>query len=132
LADKMRAYNLQDEGHDTVNANLMLHLPADAREYALAALMLKDLHVEKVDIMTNNPDKIKGLRENGIQVVSRTSMVPQKWQKMIGSNGRSQTPSVDLQDMDVYLLTKINRMGHDLDVPDSIRQLSNDSADALE
>jgi len=120
LADKMRAYNLQDEGHDTVNANLMLHLPADAREYNLAALMLKDLHVDTVDIMTNNPDKIKGLTDNGIQVVSRKAMIPQKWQKMIHGT-RSQTPSQELQDMDVYLLTKINRMGHELDVPDAIR-----------
>ena len=70
LRDKLRAYNLQDEqGLDTVEANLRLGRGADERDYAVAARMLEDLGVESVNLITNNPSKIEGLRKLGIRVM---------------------------------------------------------------
>ena len=71
LYSKIQAYALQDQGHDTLDANLLLGLPADGREYDIAAEMLKDLGLTKIRLMTNNPLKIKGLQENGIIVKQR-------------------------------------------------------------
>lgn len=95
LLEKLRAYNLQDEGFDTVDANLMLGHEADARDYSLAALMLQDLGVTSVRLITNNPDKILALRSAGIEVTERVSLeVP---------------ANADNAD---YLLTKAQRMNH--------------------
>lgn len=95
LLEKLRAYNLQDEGFDTVDANLMLGHQADARDYSLAALMLQDLGVNSVRLITNNPDKILALRSAGIEVTERVSLeVPM---------------NADNAD---YLLTKAQRMNH--------------------
>lgn len=71
LANKIRAYRLQDEGRDTVEANLELGFPADARCYTVAAQMLHDLGVQCVRLMTNNPAKVEALERKGIQVVAR-------------------------------------------------------------
>lgn len=71
LANKIAAYRLQEKGLDTVEANLALELPKDARDYRAAAEMLGDLDVERILLMTNNPAKIEGLRENGIEVARR-------------------------------------------------------------
>lgn len=71
LLDKLRAYNLQDEGYDTVEANLLLGHQADEREYTAAAAILKDLDVASVRLLTNNPNKIDALRELGIAVEAR-------------------------------------------------------------
>ncbi len=71
LTDKIRAYVLQDQGHDTVEANLALGLPADRRDYRDAAVMLRDLGVRRVRLLTNNPAKIAGLEHHGITVVER-------------------------------------------------------------
>ncbi len=71
LANKVRAYRLQDEGRDTVDANLDLGLPPDGRDYRLAATILKQLEVACVRLMTNNPAKITALENAGIQVVAR-------------------------------------------------------------
>ena len=71
LLDKLRAYNLQDEGFDTVEANLRLGHEADERDYTVAALMLKDLGIRSVSLITNNPRKIKELRSLGIVVRQR-------------------------------------------------------------
>lgn len=71
LANKVRAYRLQDEGHDTVDANLELGLPSDSRDYLIAARILENLGVECVRLMTNNPAKIEALERSGIQVVAR-------------------------------------------------------------
>jgi 3,4-dihydroxy 2-butanone 4-phosphate synthase/GTP cyclohydrolase II len=71
LRDKLRAYNLQDEGMDTVDANLALGHQADARDYAVASLILKNLGISKISLLTNNPNKIEELQRLGIEVVER-------------------------------------------------------------
>ena len=71
LANKISAYALQEEGFDTVQANLALGLPEDGRDYHVAAEMLLDLGVHRAALLTNNPAKIEGLRSHGIEVVER-------------------------------------------------------------
>ena len=95
LHAKIQAYHLQDEGADTLDANLMLGLPADGRDYAIATDMLKSLGVAEVDLLTNNPEKVRHLEQHGIQVVHRTPLI-------VG---------VTEQNRD-YLATKGERMGH--------------------
>jgi GTP cyclohydrolase II len=95
LLQKLRAYNLQDQGHDTVDANLLLGHGADERDYALAARILEDLGVKSVLLMTNNPAKISALESEGIKVNSRIPL--------------EGTFNPDNQD---YLFTKARRMDH--------------------
>ncbi len=95
LANKIRAYALQEQGLDTVDANLALGLPADRRDYRLAAEMLRDLGIRSVTLLTNNPQKIRGLERHGILVLERLP-VPV-------------TPNCHNQ---FYLETKRRRMGH--------------------
>jgi GTP cyclohydrolase II len=71
LANKLRAYGLQEQGYDTFEANKLLGFQPDARDYGVAATMLRALGVGSVRLMTNNPSKISGLREHGIEVVGR-------------------------------------------------------------
>lgn len=99
LLDKLRAYNLQDQGYDTVDANLALGHEPDEREYGVAAQMLEDLGVRSIRLLTNNPAKIESLQALGISVSERVPVVGH----VNGSNHR-------------YLLTKANRMHHLLDV----------------
>lgn len=74
LLNKLKAYNLQDEGLDTVDANIHLgHLP-DEREYSVAALMLKDLQVDSIQLITNNPSKIDQLKRLGVRVEDRIAI----------------------------------------------------------
>lgn len=75
LHNKIRAYELQDKGMDTVQANHALGFPADLREYSVAAAMLKSLGVKSVVVLTNNPSKIAGLERSGISVHERISHV---------------------------------------------------------
>ena len=95
LLEKLRAYNLQDEGFDTVDANLELGHEADARDYSLAALILRDLGVPSVELITNNPLKINALEDLGISVTKRVSLD-------IAAN----------PDNASYLQTKAQRMNH--------------------
>lgn len=74
LLDKLRAYNLQDMGYDTVDANLMLGHQADARDYTVAALILQDLDIHSLRLLTNNPAKIAGLETHGLQVTQRVPL----------------------------------------------------------
>ena len=71
LTNKIRAYALQDQGHDTVDANLMLNLPADARRYDMCTIMLDHLKINQVKLVTNNPSKIAALKDLGIDVIDR-------------------------------------------------------------
>lgn len=89
LLDKIRAYNLQDLGHDTVTANLMLGHRADEREYGVAAEIMRDLGLAGDDVggkggirlLTNNPEKVEGLAKEGIKVKERVPMMPRDWQR---------------------------------------------------
>ena len=107
LLSKLRAYNLQDQGYDTVDANLALGHQADEREYSMAALILADLGVRSIRLLTNNPAKIESLRALGVKVTDRVPMPPQ----VTSENA-------------VYLTTKVRRMRHllNLDRPASSAQ----------
>lgn len=95
LINKLRAYSLQERGLDTVDANLALGLPADARDYAAAAGILGDLGVEKVRLLTNNTDKVNQLRALGLDIVEQVPLLVG-----VGPNNHQ------------YLETKRDRMGH--------------------
>ena len=69
LTNKIKSYALQDSGKDTVEANVSLGYPADARDYNIAAEILKDLGVTRIVLLSNNPQKLKALKEHGIEVV---------------------------------------------------------------
>ncbi|KAK4050415.1 GTP cyclohydrolase II [Microbotryomycetes sp. JL201] len=87
LLEKMRAYNLQDLGHDTVTANLMLGHGADMRTYDIAGAILRDLRVNEIRLLTNNPDKIDQIEKEGVKVVERVAMVPRAWVPVTRVNG---------------------------------------------
>jgi 3,4-dihydroxy 2-butanone 4-phosphate synthase / GTP cyclohydrolase II len=97
LVAKLQAYQLQEGGRDTVDANLDLGLPADARHYGTATQILRDLGIRSVRLMTNNPAKTSSLEEFGIPVVERVPLTPHPNDHNLA-----------------YLLTKRDRMGHDL------------------
>lgn len=94
---KIQAYELQEAGLDTVDANLRLDLPVDARDYTAAGTILTALGVSSVRLITNNPDKVSQLRDAGITVTARVSLPVR-------------TTPENLR----YLVTKRDRMGHDL------------------
>jgi 3,4-dihydroxy 2-butanone 4-phosphate synthase/GTP cyclohydrolase II len=75
LMNKIEAYHLQEQGLDTVDANIALGFAPDERKYAICAEILKILGVDKIKLMTNNPDKITGLEENGIEITERIPLV---------------------------------------------------------
>ncbi len=95
LLAKLQAYQLQDGGRDTVDANLDLGLPADARHYGAATQILRDLGIDSVRLLTNNPDKTRSLEAYGIRVTERVPLTPRP-------NDHNLT----------YLRTKRDRMGH--------------------
>ena len=177
LLDKLMAYNLQDMGHDTVSANILLgHLP-DARKYDIASAILHDLGVNECRLLTNNPEKMEALESEGVRVTERVGMVPRAWKcghraikrpsksrrarnrggkaqpmdaSFISQAGTSDTDdgegdaSDDSDDsyvahvlrksgatligssitrgpeLEKYLRTKVQRMGHLLDLPDDV------------
>ncbi|TAK14254.1 MAG: GTP cyclohydrolase II [Anaerolineae bacterium] len=100
LVEKLRAYNLQDEGYDTVDANLVLGHQADSRDYSISAAMLSNLGVKSIRLLTNNPSKIDKLRMLGVTVLAREPLKS----TMNANNER-------------YLRTKVTRMNHLLDLP---------------
>ncbi len=95
LLNKVRAYNLQDQGADTVEANEMLGFPADMRTYRCAGCVLSLLNVKSVRLMTNNPQKIEELTKHGVRVVARVPLE-------VASNPENER----------YLATKKDQMGH--------------------
>jgi GTP cyclohydrolase II len=101
LGEKLKAYNLQDLGSDTVEANLLLRHPADARSYGLATAMLVDLGVEEVRLLTNNPDKVRAVEGPGREIVvkERVAMVPLAWRGAGGVRGK---------EVGGYLKTKVS------------------------
>ena len=100
LRAKLRAYALQERGLDTVEANECLGLPVDAREYATAAAILRDLGVTRLRLLTNNPAKVAGLAAAGLTVVERLPLIV--------------NPSPENRR---YLTTKRERLGHLVDAP---------------
>ncbi|CAE7229789.1 unnamed protein product [Rhizoctonia solani] len=159
LLEKIRAYNLQDLGHDTVTANLLLGHGADERGYEIAAAILRDLGLgaesnepgsRGVRLLTNNPEKMEALEKEKISVEQRVGMVPRSW-KMHTHSGRGRARTITSKDsaedsddsfddhqlrrngatligggaahgveLERYLATKVQRMGHMLDLPTSI------------
>lgn len=95
IINKLKAYNLQDKGMNTVDANLHLGLEVDARQYNIAIEMLQELGIEKINLLTNNPEKISAFDDADIEVITRVPLIikPQK------------------ENFD-YLKTKQDEMGH--------------------
>jgi 3,4-dihydroxy 2-butanone 4-phosphate synthase/GTP cyclohydrolase II len=100
LGHKLRAYALQELGHDTVNANTALGLPVDSRDYGIGAAILAHLGVQRLRLITNNPHKYDGLSGYDLELV-----------------GRVRTPAEVTEHNITYLRTKRDRLGHDLDLP---------------
>lgn len=98
LTNKIRAYALQDQGHDTLEANLLLGLPADARTYEMCELMLAHVGITKAKLLTNNPNKLAYLQSLGIEVVERVPLI-------VGVNTHNEA----------YLAVKGQKMGHLMD-----------------
>jgi GTP cyclohydrolase II len=121
LVNKIRAYALQEAGADTVEANRLLGLPDDARDYRIAGELLRGLGVQRVRLMTNNPAKLAALAATGIEVVERVPV-------HIAPNRHNRG----------YLLTKVSRMGHlaapatpdEPDGPDTLDPIEQDEHDA--
>jgi len=100
LTHKLRAYELQDQGRDTVEANLDLGFPADQRDYGTGAQVLVDLGVRSMRLLTNNPDKRAGLEGYGLAIDERVPLQVEPTAENIG-----------------YLRTKQEKLGHLLDMP---------------
>ena len=95
LINKIRAYRLQDQGLDTVEANVALGLPVDERDFTLAKQIYDYLHIREVRLLTNNPEKIQTLKDSGINVVERIAL-------HVGENVENER----------YLHTKADKLGH--------------------
>lgn len=95
LLNKLRAYDLQDRGRNTVHANRELGLPIDARDYSAAVAILRDLGVRTLRLMTNNPDKVRAMESAGLNVTERVPIVSKS------------TP-----ENEAYLRTKKEELGH--------------------
>jgi 3,4-dihydroxy 2-butanone 4-phosphate synthase/GTP cyclohydrolase II len=99
LVPKLKAYNLQDAGMDTVEANVHLGFPADLRDYGVGAQILVDLGLTRLRLLTNNPSKRAGLQGFGLEVVERLPLT-------VPASAHNET----------YLRTKIEKMGHLLEL----------------
>ncbi len=114
LMHKLQAYQLQDDGQDTVDANLSLGLPADARDYGTGSQILVDLGIRTMRLLSNNPAKRAGLEGYGLEIVDRVPL-----------------PVTATAENIRYLRTKRDRMGHLLDLPGSLDEPTEASADIV-
>lgn len=110
LGEKLKAYNLQDLGHDTMEANLLLRHPGDARSYGLATAMLMDLGLggeRGIKLLTNNPEKVRAVEGPGreVRVVERVPMIPLAWK----TGGRE---GINSEEVEKYISTKIEKFKH--------------------
>ncbi|KAG0239976.1 GTP cyclohydrolase II [Actinomortierella wolfii] len=130
LGEKLKAYNLQDLGYDTVMANLLLNHGADERTYDVAQAILEDLGLQEIRLLTNNPDKIEKVTANSsIRVVERVPMVPKSWEAIFEGRedllevkeGAVENKVVRGKELNAYLVTKVSRMRHMIDVPASFQ-----------
>lgn len=147
LLAKIRAYNLQDMGYDTVAANQMLGFGADERVYEIAAAILRDLGLagEESDadasvgirLLTNNPDKMQALTHEGVRIRERVPMVPRTWtdtpslkenDRIVEEQYRRKDGATMIgggaahgPELERYLRTKVQRMGHLLELPTMAR-----------
>ncbi|KAF9111563.1 GTP cyclohydrolase II [Mortierella sp. AM989] len=129
LAEKLRAYNLQDLGYDTVMANLMLNHGADERTYEVAQAILEDLSLDQVRLLTNNPDKIEQIeKDSQIKVIKRVPMMPKSWEAIVQGTemefevkeGAVENKIVRGKELDKYLKVKVERMRHLITIPTSM------------
>ncbi|KAF8934208.1 Rib1 GTP cyclohydrolase II [Dissophora ornata] len=129
LAEKLRAYNLQDLGYDTVMANLMLNHGADERTYEVAQAILEDLGMDQIRLLTNNPDKIEQIeKDSQIKVVERVPMMPKSWEAIEQGmeaefevkEGAVENKIVRGKELDKYLKVKVERMRHLISIPSSM------------
>ncbi len=98
LLNKIKAYNLQDQGFDTVEANEKLGFAADLRDYSICTPMLEHLGIQQLRLMTNNPRKVKAMTSQGVEVVERIAL-------RVGDNPHNEK----------YLATKAGKLGHFID-----------------
>lgn len=117
LCDKLKAYNLQDLGADTVQANLLLHHKSDSRNFSIASAILHDLSFKKIKLLTNNPKKIASCYEydKKIEIVERIQMTPLSWKD------KSDFSNIHSDEFNKYLMTKINKLGHLINVPNEFK-----------
>ncbi|KAG0344001.1 GTP cyclohydrolase II [Podila humilis] len=129
LGEKLKAYNLQDLGYDTVMANLLLNHGADERTYEVAQAILEDLGLSQVRLLTNNPDKIEQIeRDSQIKVVERVPMIPKSWEAIAQGRadelevkeGAVENKIVRGKELDKYLQVKVERMRHLIPIPSAM------------
>lgn len=110
LSEKLKAYNLQDLGADTVQANILLKHPADGRDFSIGKSILIDLGIRNIRLLTNNPEKIEQASHQPLlNCVERVPMVPIHW--------THESEGIHSKEVEGYLRTKIERMGHLLQSP---------------
>ncbi|KAG0280080.1 GTP cyclohydrolase II [Linnemannia exigua] len=127
LGEKIKAYNLQDLGYDTVMANLLLNHGADERTYEVAQGILEDLSLDQIRLLTNNPDKIEQIElDSQIRVVERVPMMPKSWEALEQGveasefevkEGAVENKTVKGKELDRYLKVKVERMRHMIPIP---------------
>ncbi|KAF9911092.1 GTP cyclohydrolase II [Linnemannia zychae] len=131
LGEKIKAYNLQDLGYDTVMANLLLNHGADERTYEVAQGILEDLGLDQIRLLTNNPDKIEQIeRDSQIRVIERVPMMPKSWEAIELGNeavaafevkeGAVENKIVKGKELDRYLKIKVERMRHLIPIPNAL------------
>ncbi|KAF9427199.1 GTP cyclohydrolase II [Entomortierella beljakovae] len=131
LGEKLKAYNLQDLGYDTVMANLLLNHGADERTYDIAQAILQDLGLARIRLLTNNPDKMEKIERgenSNIKVVDRVPMMPKSWEaiqqgtesEFVVKEGAVENKIVKGKELDRYLKVKVERMRHLINIPTSL------------